>query len=223
MTESDSYVAMTFDGVTLRYRKNDGPRCFLADLADFADGQGNAADRRGRMAHTLRMADNIDFGETSYGRPELERGAGRPLSQYVVENSYYVQKFIKLDGFFRQRSLVDPTAGAVANLCEEFVGLQNYLFSQLLPENQSRSNERIHECVCAYVDCASCIMEKFWRDPDNMDRAFTCTDTAGNGFQVVIDTNSAVGTSVREAVLYHQMASIPPGERATFVYRRHHE
>jgi hypothetical protein len=66
-------------------------------------------------------------------------------------------------------------------------------------------------------------MEKFWRDPDNMERAFTCTDTAGSGFEVVIDTKTAVGTSVREAVLYRQIASVPPGGRATFVYRSRHE
>jgi hypothetical protein len=222
MTDTE-YVVMTFDGVSLRYQRNGGPRCFLADLANFGEAQASAVDTRGRMAHTLQMADNINFGETPYTSHELETGCGRRLSRYVVENSYYARKFAKLDGFFRLRNPADLAAGPVANLCEEFVGLHNYLFSQLLPNCPRESNERILECVFVYLDCANQIMDKFWEDPNNMERAFTCRDTETNGFEVLVDTNTTVGSSVREAILVRQIASIPPGGRAMFLYRREEE
>jgi hypothetical protein len=56
-----------------------------------------------------------------------------------------------------------------------------------------------------------------------MERAFTCRDTETNGFEVLVDTNTTVGSSVREAILVRQIASIPPGGRAMFLYRREEE
>ena len=204
---ANQHATMTLGGVSLRYCGNSGPRCFLADLFDFNAAQGNAVDDIGRMAHTLQMADTIDFGDTPYTRQELEGAAGRQLSRYVVEHSYYARKLFKLYGFLRHQSLAKLTAGPTANLCEDFVGLQNYLFSQLLPQSPHESSERIRECVSAYVDCSNRIKDGFWENPSDVQRTFTCRDTATSGFEVIVDTSTVVGARVREVVLLHRIAS----------------
>ena len=205
--DANQYATMTLGGVSLRYRGNSGPMCFLANLFDFDAAQGNAVNPFDRMAHTLQMADTIDFGDTPYTRHELESAAGRWLSRYVVEHSYYARKLFKLYSFLRHGSLAELTAGPTANLCEDFVGLQNYLFSQLLPQSPHESKERIRECVSAYVDCSNRIMDEFWENPSKVQRTFTCRDTATNGFEVIVDTSTVVGARVREVVLRHRIAS----------------
>lgn len=216
--ELGQYTTMTFDGVSLRYHGNSGPACFLADLFDFVDVQVSTGDTRNKMAHTLQMADKIDFGDTAYTGRQLEGGANRQLSRYVIEHSYYARKLFKLYGFLWHRNPTDLEAGPVANLCEELVGLHNFLFSQLLPRSPYESPERIRECVCAYVDCTNRIMTAFWEDPNNNERTFTCSDVRTGGFEVSVNTSTANGTYVQGVVMRHRIASNGSGGPVVFTW-----
>lgn len=170
--------------------------CFLANFTIPKPLDGETI----MYAKALQLSDEIEISPvhlTPYTSRDLIHSSGRELSTFVVEHSKFVHKFIMVDGLVnRCIQPPTPTAAMVANVCEELVSLQNWLYITM----GGRNPLLINGTVGIYLTCGRLIMDKFWEDRSGFERTFQCANYNGSSIEVYVNEATEIGSFLLTSV-----------------------
>ncbi len=177
-----------------------------------------------KHAECLKMADTLDIKPVNfeeYSAEDLLGGSRRELSTFVLEHSHFVNKFMAFEAVVKRDQVPIFSAAMVANVCEELIGLQNWLFQKM----GGRSRILVSQTTLLYLRYGSLIMDKFWEDKSGFARTFTVKNAPNNGIGIEVDDRTDVGSKLTEEVQeilqgLAEMASRlkETGSSAVFVY-----